>query len=360
MIFSAIISAIALIAGTVPSCFAANAEWKDLLNQGASAELTHSYAKAEFKYKKALEAIENAHVSPEARARVLSRLARIYVEQRRFRDADPLVKEAVAIASDSRLQGEHHGELLVELDDLCDSYLDLKKVSELDKLRKVIEICDKPFGGKHRDLLTRFCDLACLLIQDDRFDEAEPLVARSLSMAQNEHKWNNTARVHVLRIAKAYRDQGKEAKAKWLDKQVKALADSDRTRRYPTMPLDAQRAQLLYHSGKNKEAQTLIAKAIAELTKKEGAFSPGLLQLYETQAKILGALHDYENADKVLVKSIKLHQDLKMDEWVIADILKQRAHFYRESGRKKEARKLEEQAKQMRFTFYFGSKARQN
>ncbi|HEY9786689.1 MAG TPA: tetratricopeptide repeat protein [Candidatus Obscuribacterales bacterium] len=348
--------AAALVSAAANATWAADSEWKDLFNQAASAELQHNPSRAEYQYKHALAVIERESVDAESKARVLCRLARLYVEQRRLKESDPLVNQVVSIASDPRLRGSGHGELLVCLDDLADSYLDLSNHWRSEEtLKRVIAICDKPFGGKHRDLLSRYRSLACLYIDQGRYSEADPLVERALALVKREHKMNNGARIDLMNIASAYRSKGNSKKAVWLEQEAKRLAQNDKSRKYLPIPFDAQRAQVLIEEGKFKQAQPLIEKAIAEVKRREGENSISLLPLFDIQAEALSGQKHYDEADKILVRAINLQKRLRIDEWLMTERIQKRANNLRDMGRQKEANALEKEVKQMRFTYYFGS-----
>lgn len=341
-----------------PSSNASDYEWKDLYNQADSAEMVGNYARAEQKFKQSLSVAEKQSLDMEIKGRILARLARLYVDRKRFKEAEPLTRQAISIASNPRLRGQHHGELLVSLDDLSDAYLDSKRkgLSEEYVIKMVVDICDKPFNGTHRDLLARIRSLACFYIETDRFDQAEPLVARVLNLVKNHHKRNSSARLELIRIASSYRRKGKTAKADLLDQQAKTLAETDKSKRYPSMPYDAQRALVLYNDQRYKDAKPLIVKSIHDVEKREGPGSRTLIQLFEIQAKIMAGLKEYQLADQSMQKSIALQRKHNTDEWIIADTIKLRAEILMASGRKKEADILLKQAKDLKYQFYFGEK----
>ncbi|MBU6453661.1 MAG: hypothetical protein KGS72_17915 [Cyanobacteria bacterium REEB67] len=110
---------------SLPSIMAAaNTPADDLFNEADSAETGRNYSKAIQKYTDLIKILKEKDPTNIKIARAKARLARLFIQQAHFDQAEPLFASIMHL---DRKEMQKDPEYMIDLDDLSDAYLDLEK-----------------------------------------------------------------------------------------------------------------------------------------------------------------------------------------------------------------------------------------
>jgi len=173
---------------------------------GQASHEAANFTQAEDMYTHALARAESHLPDDPLIATVLNKMALLYQDTNRLKDAEPLMKRALKI-NENALGPDHpkvikgHKDLAELLQDssgpdqpnmatdinsLALFYLTTGRFEEAEPLfERVLKINNNLFGADHPKVAISFNNLALLYLSTDRFEEAEPLFERALNINEN-------------------------------------------------------------------------------------------------------------------------------------------------------------------------------
>ncbi len=153
--------------------------WETYMAAGKKAYQQGNYSEAENQFGAALKEAEEFGPQDQRLATSLGYLGEVYRLQRRYADAEPLLKRALAIWE--KALGPEHPEVATNLSNLAELYRDQGRYAEAEPLHKrALAIREKALGAEHPRVATSLNNLALVYKAQVRFAEAEPLHKRSL------------------------------------------------------------------------------------------------------------------------------------------------------------------------------------
>ena len=114
-------------------------------------------------------------------SRLMNQLGLMYFTKALYREAEPLMRRALAI--DEASFGAEHPNVAVDLNNLAQLLQDTNRLAEAEPLmRRALAIDEASFGAEHPNVAIRLNNLARLLQATNRLAEAEPLMRRALAI----------------------------------------------------------------------------------------------------------------------------------------------------------------------------------
>jgi len=344
-----------------------------LMNLAELMQETARYEEVEPLFKRALALYEKASAKLET-AQCLSLLATFCRVQGRYAEAEALLSRALSIRQ--KALGETSpevGHTLADLGRLYSAEGDYGKAET--ELRHALSTTELA-GADRQDVGDIASDLADLLHQRERYDDAQQLYLRAIQIRQKRYG-NDSAKVaEALRsLAQNYIDQDEYAKAE--THLVRALQADEKAfgELNPALSVDLQTlglvfldqgkydqsekfykhalqvnenalgpdhpetatclnnlAWLYYNEQEYAQAEPLVRRALAIRQKQFGTKHPLVAQNLSNLAVILSAQEKYAEAEQVLVQAIAAEEEsLGKDHPAISENLKNLAVLYQSS-----------------------------
>lgn len=195
-------------------------------------------------------------------AMVLNSLALLYERQGRYTEAEPLLIRA--LETYEQYLGAEHPETANNLNNLAGLYQSQGRYTEAEPLyQRTLAIYEQQLGAEHPNTIGSLSNLALLRQNQGRYAEAEPLLTRVLTTQLKrlgvEHPDTAT---NLNNLGELYREQGKYEKAEPLLKQALALREKQLGAEHPDTAGSLNNLALLYgNQGRYKEAELLYRQA---------------------------------------------------------------------------------------------------
>jgi tetratricopeptide (TPR) repeat protein/predicted Ser/Thr protein kinase len=220
----------------------------------------------------------------------IASLARLFVDQGKLEEAEPLAREALA-GRRSRL-GETHHDTLNSIDELATLLKAQGKFAEAEILfRRALDGSRATLGSAHRTTLTALNNLAQVLLEQGELAAAEPLFREALSGFRSTLGDDDLDTVQTIaNLACVLQAQGKFSEAEPLHREA---LGRDRAKLGDDHPLTLTAINNLageyYTEGKFAEAEPLDREALAGRRAKLGDKHPDTLQSISNLALLLRA-----------------------------------------------------------------------
>ncbi len=155
----------------------------------------------------------------------LGRLARLYYDQGRYSDAEPLFVRALAI-SEQQL-GVNHPSTATSLNNLAELYKSIGRSSDAEPLYvRALAIKEQQLGANHPSTAISINNLASLYYSIGRSSDAEPLYVSALAIREQQLGVNHPSTATSLNnLASLYKSIGRYSDAEPL--YIRALAISE-------------------------------------------------------------------------------------------------------------------------------------
>lgn len=221
-------------------------------------------------------------------ARAISSLAQVLQTANRLADAEPLLRQALAI--DEANLGPDHPEVARGLDKLAALLRATNRFEEAEPLlRRALSIDEASLGIDHPTVAIRLNHLATLLRQTNRFEEAEPLLRRALSIDEasrgNSHP---TVAASLNNLALLFQATNRQAEAEALLWRALSIDEASLGPDHPSVAIDLYHlADLLQQTNRQQEAITLLRRALAILERSLGGMHPSFVALRSLLEKLL-------------------------------------------------------------------------
>jgi tetratricopeptide (TPR) repeat protein len=346
-----------------------------LINLAQLKQETAQYDAVEPLYKRALAIYNEKSADQLALARCLSLYAAFCRLESRYSEAQAMLERSLAIRK--KELGETSPLVAQSLADIGRLYGDQGDYTKAEsQLRRALSTCELA-GADRTDVADIAMDLADLLHQDERYDEARQMYLRALDIRQKafgndsakvaetlRHLGQNCieqdayakAEVYLIRALQAdekafgelnpalavdlqmlglvFLDQGKYADAeKFYLRAVKVDEDALGKDHPETATALNNLAWLYYNEGHYEQAEPLVRRALAIRQSHYGAQHPFTAQNLSNLGVILGAQKKYEEGEKVLQQAIAAEQaSLGPDHPAISLNLKNLAVLYQQSN----------------------------
>lgn len=270
------------------------------------------YTEAEPLSAQALDIMEKSFGSNDQYVAVaLNNLASIYDVQGRYVEAEPLYVRAMGILEKAR--GSEHPDVASVGANLAHFYTKLGKYAEAEQLlARVLGILEKAFGPDHPDLATGLSHLAILYEKQGDYAEAEQLLARALGILEKtigpDHPDVAICRSNLASIyeARGRYAEAEELYAQALDTLEKALGPD-----HPTLAMSLNNLASLYNKqGRYPEAELFLVRALGLIEKVMGQDHPNAAMAATNLAYIYSLQGRYSEAEPLFVRAISIYENV--------------------------------------------------
>jgi CHAT domain-containing protein/Tfp pilus assembly protein PilF len=322
------------------------------------------YPEAELLFRRALTIDEKA-LGPDHPdlADALSELGRLYQEEGKYAEAEPLFQRAMAV-----LLRSQHPFLAGALKELATLYeAEGKYPSAEPLLKQAVAIEEKVFGPNNMRTANAYSLLAQLYQYEGSNRQAEPLFQNALAIYEKElgpeHPYVASARKDLARL---YQDEGKYLDAEPLLQQALATYEKALGTEHPSVAAALGRLAALYDDeGKYAKAEPLAERALAILEKVRGPEHPDVAPVLVILGRAYAAEGGYAKAELLYQRALALYEhSLGPDHPSVAKASSALAGLYFAEGKYAEAeplfdRSLENLTKQFeRYFVYMSEKDR--
>ena len=247
-----------------------------------------------------------------AQSGALSEQALVLYKQGRYADAEPLLKQALAIQKAAL--GPDDPDIAPVMNNLAGIYRELGRYADAEALyRQALEIREKLLGRNDSALASSLNNLAAVLSNQGRYSDAEPLFRRAISLKEKASGQDDPDVARTLNnLAQLYRLQGLYAQAELLCKRALATLKKALGPDHPDVATGLNNlAQVYWAQARYGEAEPLFKRALEIREKTFGSEHPvvavslnGLAELYRVQGRYAEAGALYRRALAIREKAL--------------------------------------------------------
>ncbi len=211
---------------------------------------------------------------PEPTSRLLNELALFKMERADWRQAEPLMRRALAITE--KIYGPDHPNVATALNNLAQLLGDTNRFAEAEPMMRRVLAIDESHGPDHPDVARALNNLAGLLQDANRLAEAEPLMRRALAIDEKIYGPDHPCVAIALNnLAGLLRNTNRFAEAEPLMRRALAITEKIYGPDHPRVALSLNNlAQLLRDTNRLAEAEPLMRRALAIFEKSYGPNHP--------------------------------------------------------------------------------------
>lgn len=269
-----------------------------------------AFARAEPLLARAL-AIRTRILGPDAPLTALSlnNLAWLSFNQGRYAKAEPLYRRALLVAE--KALGPDHPGLALGLTNLGLLYNAQGAYAKAEAVyRRALAIREKALGPDHPDTATSLNNLAVLYINQGRYAEAEPLLRRTLAIKQKAQGVDHPDTATSLNnLAALQENQGAFARAELLYQQALAINEKALGPEHPATATSLNNLGLLYRSqGAYGRAEPLLHRALAIREKALGAGHADTGASLNNLAMLSSDQGAYDRAEPLLRRALAIQE----------------------------------------------------
>ncbi|MBD2717777.1 CHAT domain-containing protein [Synechococcus sp. FACHB-909] len=239
----------------------------------------------------------------------LNNLAWLSFNQGRYANAETLYRRALAIAE--KALGPEHPGLALGLTNLGLLYNAQGAYAKADAVyRRALAIREKALGPDHPDTATSLNNLAALYINQGRYAEAEPLLRRTLAIKQKALGDNHPDTATGLNnLAALQENQGAFARAEPLYQQALAINEKALGPEHPATATSLNNLGLLYRNqGAYARAEPLLRRALAIREKALGAGHADTAASLNNLAMLYSDQGAYARAEPLLRRALAIQE----------------------------------------------------
>jgi tetratricopeptide (TPR) repeat protein len=207
-------------------------------------------------------------------------------------------------------------------------------------LKKMIDWCE---GNEDRQFAFSLNQLARLYNSQGKYNEAEPLYLRSLSIREKKLGENHPDVAQSLNnLAELYRNQGKYNEAEPLYRRSLSIWEKQLGENHPDFAISLNNLALLYNSqGKYNEAEPLFLRSLSIRENQLGEDHPDVANSLNNLALLYNYQGKYKVAEPLFLRSLSIREkQLGENHPDVANSLNNLAKFYRYQGKYNEAEPL--------------------
>jgi CHAT domain-containing protein/tetratricopeptide (TPR) repeat protein len=318
-------------------------EASGLNTQGDALYQQRRYADAEPLYKRAL-AIREKALGPEnpSVALSLANLALVYENEGRYADAEPLFKQALAI--EEKALGPEHPDVATSLNNLANVYYYEGRYTDAEPLdKRALAIREKVLGPENPSVARSLNNLAELYRAEGHYADAEPLQKRALAIREKVlGPENPSVALSLDNLAKVYQDEGRYADAELLQKRALAIEEKALGPEHPDVARSLNNlAAVYYYEGRYADAEPLLKQALAIREKALGPEHPDVARSLNNLSELYRAEGHYADAEPLLKRALAIWETTIGPEHLeVATGLGDLAMVYRAEGRYADAEPL--------------------
>ncbi len=234
-------------------------------------------------------------------------------------------------------EGNENPQFAFSLNGLATLYYSQGKYNEAEPLyRRSLSIREKQLGENNPDFAQSLNNLAGLYISQGKYNEAEPLYRRSLSIREKQLGENHLDFAQsLIGLALLYYSQGKYKVAEPLYLRSLSIMEKQLGENHPHVATSLNNLALLYYSqGKYNEAEPLYLRSLAIMEKQLGENHPDVAQSLNNLSALYYSQGKYNEAEPLLLRSLFImEKQLGENHPHVALHLNNLAELYRNQGK---------------------------
>jgi tetratricopeptide (TPR) repeat protein len=241
-------------------------------------------------------------------AEVLTNLGVVCREEGRYDEAEFAYKRAVAILEDAL--GEDHPDLARPLNNLAGVYLDRDDIQAREVLARALAIKEKTLDPDHPNVAYSVENLAIVHRNLRDYAQAESLHKRALAIREKTlGPGHPDTALSLHGLANVYRDQGRYDEAEALHLRALAIWDKSLDPGHTHIAHGFDALALLYGDlGRYDEAEALHKRALAIFEKALGSDHPYVESCLSDLARLYSRQERYEEAKPVLARALAIRK----------------------------------------------------
>jgi tetratricopeptide (TPR) repeat protein/transcriptional regulator with XRE-family HTH domain len=288
------------------------------------------------------------HLGPEHTdiARTFDRLGRCFELQGKYAEAEPFLVQALSIRE--RQLGGDHPETAESLNNLAMLYRNQGRYGEAELLfQRALGIDEKVHGETHLDVAIDLNNLAHLYEAQGRYNEAEPLYRRALLIFEQQFRGEHpTIAVILTNLAILCDRQEKYAEGESLVKRAFSISEQQSGPEHVDTGTVLYVQALLYQKqGQYSEAEPLYQRALWIYERQLGPEHPWIGTTLNRLALLSQNQGQDVEAESFFQRALKIReQQLGSDHPDTAQTLNNLAELYRQQGKYEQAEPLYQRA----------------
>ncbi|MBS1059422.1 tetratricopeptide repeat protein [Gluconobacter sp. Dm-44] len=272
----------------------------------------------------------------------INNLARLYQDQGRLNEAEPLLLEALKIRRQAQPAG--HPDIASSLNNLATLYLNQGRLSDAEPLfLEALQIYRQALPAGHPNIAMSLSSLATLYQAQGRLSEAEPLFLEALQIYRQalpaEHP--NIA-ISLNSLATLYQAQGRLSEAEPLFLEALQIYRQALPAGHPDIALSLNNLASLYQAqGRLNEAEPLFLEALQTLRQALAPRHPNIAISLSNLAGLYQAQGRLSEAEPLFLEALQIYcQALPPGHPTMATPLNNLAGVYQARGQLNEAEPL--------------------
>jgi CHAT domain-containing protein/tetratricopeptide (TPR) repeat protein len=243
-------------------------------------------------------------------ASALSNLAKLYREQGRYSDAEPLFKRSLAIRE--QVLGLDHLDVAYSLNDLAGLHLEQGHYTDAERaFKRSIAVLEKSVGAEHPTFAGALSNLAWLYFKESRYSEAEPLYRRALIIKESslgaEHP---SVAVTLENLATLHVNQNRYAEAEPLQERALRIREKTLGPEHSLVATSLHNlAVIKVVEGRFADAETLYRRALTIEEKTRGPDHKEVAGTLDNLGRLYGRrLHRFAEAAPLLERALHIYE----------------------------------------------------
>ena len=241
-------------------------------------------------------------------------------------------------------EGNEDHQFAVSLNQLALLYKYQGKYNEAEPLYlRSLSIVEKQLGENHPDFSASLNNLALLYQNQGKYNEAEPLFLRSLSIKEEPLGENHPLfATNLNNLAQLYDSQGKYNEAEPLFLRSLSIVEKQLGENHPLVATSLNNLASLYNSqGKYNEAEPLFLRSLSIIENQLEENHPDFATSLNNLAEIYQSQGKYNEAEPLYLRSLSIwEKELGENHPLVATSLNNLAELYRNQGKYNEAEPL--------------------
>ncbi|MBM4048621.1 MAG: tetratricopeptide repeat protein, partial [Planctomycetes bacterium] len=242
-------------------------------------------------------------------ARLVSQLGNFLYARALHREAEPLMRQALAI--DELSFGPRHPNVASALNNLALLLKATNRLGEAEPLmRRALAVAEQSFGPQHPNVATALNNLAALLQATNRLAEAEPLMRRAVAV---DEQTLGPYHPHVARdlnnLAALLQDTNRLVEAEPLMRRALVIDERSFGQDHPYVANDLNSlAALLQASNRLAEAEPLMRRALAIWAQSLGENHPNVASALSNLGQLLEVTNRPEEAEPLMRRALAIDE----------------------------------------------------
>jgi tetratricopeptide (TPR) repeat protein len=286
-------------------------------------------------------------------SQLMTRASLIFLTKAQYTLAEPLMKNALEI--DEQSFGPDHPDVARDLNNLAQVLQDTNRLQEAERLMKrALKIDEQSLGPDDPKIAIRLNNLAQLLQDTNRLQEAEPLMKRALEIDEQSFGPNHPkVAIDLNNLAQLLKDTNRLQEAEPLMKRALEIDEHSFGPNHPKVSIRLNNlAQLLQATNRLPEAEPLMKRALEIDEQSFGPNHPNVARDLNNLAQFLKATNRLQEAEPLMKRALQIdeqsfgtnHPDVAIDLNNLAQLLQATNRLHEAEPLMKRALQIDEQS----------------